>query len=147
MFKHILVPTDGSQRSMNAAQRAVLFAKGSGAQISALYVKPAMTEYSWAKGAWVDCPDPAPVDEFAESDARDILGPVEMLCWKEGVQCHTVTRTSSAISDAIIDAAAENKCDLIVMASHTRRGIKALLGGSETLKVLTHSNVPLLVYR
>ena len=147
MFKHILVPTDGSRRSKDAARRAVMFAKGSGAQICALYVKPPTTEYSWANGAWVDCPNPALVDEFAESDAREILGSVEMLCWKEGVRCHKVMRTSSAVFEAIIDAAVENECDLIIMASHARRGIDALVRGSETHKVLTHSKIPLLVYR
>lgn len=147
MFKHILVPTDGSHLSKQAAQRAVLFASGIGARISVLYVKPASTEYSWASGAWVEFQNPALVDEFAEIDAQEILGAVEMLCWKEGVMCNKVTRTSSAVYEEIIDAATKCECDLIFMASHGRRGINALLLGSETQKVLTHSKIPVLVYR
>lgn len=147
MFKHILVPTDGSQLSKDAAQRAVLFAKERGARISALYVKPPTTEYSWANGAWIDFPNPALIDEFAEKDAQEILGSVEVLCWKEGVMCNKITRTSSAIYEAIIEVAEEYECDLIFMASHGRRGINALVLGSETHKVLTHSKTPVLVYR
>lgn len=147
MFKHILIPTDGSQLSKDAVQRAVFFAKKYGARISVLYVKPSATEYSWANGMWVNFPNPALVDEFAERDANEILGSVEVLCWKEGVMCNKLTRTSSAIYEAIIEAATENECDLIFMASHGRRGINALVLGSETHKVLTHSKIPVLVYR
>jgi nucleotide-binding universal stress UspA family protein len=147
MFKHILVPTDGSPLSQDAVRRVIPIAKENGARITALYVKAPATEYSWAKGAWVHLPDPTQVDEHAEREAQGILGFVEDLCQKAGVVCTKITRTSNAVYEAIIEAATQSECDLIFMASHGRRGINALVLGSETHKVLTHSKIPVLVYR
>ena len=95
----------------------------------------------------MNLPDPSQVDEHAEGEAQGILGFVEDLCQKAGVVCTKITRTSNAVYEAIIEVATQNECDLIFMASHGRRGINALVLGSETHKVLTHSKIPVLVYR
>ena len=147
MFKHILVPTDGSQFSQSTVQRAISFAKEAGARITAFYVKPPHTEIFWAKGVYVRLPEVADVEQLAEQEAQEILGLVEKLCQDAGVQCSKLSKTSDTIYEAIIDAATQSGCDLIFMASHGRRGLDALILGSETNKVLTHSKIPVLVYR
>jgi nucleotide-binding universal stress UspA family protein len=85
--------------------------------------------------------------EEAEAQARKILGPLEKLAAKEGVKCTTTHVTSNTPYQAIIDGAQRLKCDLIIMASHGRSGLQAVLLGSETTKVLTHSKLPVLVVR
>lgn len=147
MFKHILVPTDGSKLSQETARRAVSFAREAGARITAFYSKQRAPELYWAKGAWVHLPDATEYDQAIEQEAQEILGFVESLCKELGVSCQKKTLTSDAVYEGIIDAATQNECDLIFMASHGRRGVNALLLGSETSKVLTHSKIPVLVYR
>lgn len=148
MFKHILVPTDGSEFSTLTVQRAVSFAKEAGAEITAFFAKPdfAATGY-YGEGAVILARAVEEDDARSEVYAQKILGYVEELCRKEGVTCHTLTLTRALIYEGIIDAADQSGCDLIFMASHGRSGIKALLLGSETHKVLTHSKIPVLVYR
>ena len=147
MFKHILVPTDGSQFSQDTAKKAVSLAKETGARITAFYAKREASEIYWDKMSWVTLPDQAKLDDAAERDAQKILGFVEDLCKNAGVSCAKVSATCNSIYKGIIDAASASNCDLIFMASHGRRGIDALLLGSETHKVLTHSKIPVLVYR
>ena len=147
MFKNILVPTDGSQFSQDTARRAVSFAKEAGAQLTVFYAKHPSPEYFWGKGAWVHLPEKSRLDEFAEQEAQNILRFVEDLCKDAGVPCKAMTQTSDVVHEAIIDAATQCACDLIFMASHGRRGLNALVLGSETHKVLTHSTIPVLVFR
>lgn len=147
MFKHILVPTDGSQFSQDAARQAVRFAKETGAQITAFYAKPSPPIPYYGEGIGYNFEMPSKYNELAEKQAQEILGFVEDLCRKEGVSCAKLESVNDVPYQAIIDAATQCKCDLIFMASHGRRGISALLLGSETSKVLTHSKVPVLVYR
>ena len=147
MFKHILVPTDGSQFSQDTAKKAVALAKETGARITAFYAKREASEIYWDKMSWVTLPDQAKLDDAAERDAQKILGYIEDLCKNAGVSCAKVSATCNSIYKGIIDAASTSNCDLIFMASHGRRGIDALLLGSETHKVLTHSKIPVLVYR
>ena len=146
MFKHILVPTDGSQLSQNAVRNAVAFAKENGARITALYAKPEFHPY-FVEGLSIDEKIWQKTADLAEKDAREILGFVEKTCQDAGVSCKTETPQSLIPHEAIIEAATRNACDLIFMASHGRRGLSALLLGSETTKVLTHSKIPVLVYR
>lgn len=148
MFKHILVPTDGSEFSTLTVQRAVSFAKEAGAEITAFFAKPdfSATGY-YGEGAVILAQAVEEDDARSEAYARKILGHVEKLCCDAGVTCHTLTLTSALIYEGIINAADQCGCDLIFMASHGRSGIKALLLGSETHKVLTHSKIPVLVYR
>ena len=147
MFKHILFPSDGSEHSQAAARKAVAFAKDCGARITALYVKPPHPVNFYVEGETFPFPSPNKFDEIDQREAQRILFFVEGVCQQAGVGCVTLSLTSDAVYDAIIDAAEQNGCDLICMASHGRRGIAALLLGSETNKVLTHSKIPVLVLR
>lgn len=147
MFRHILVPTDGSQLSQDTVRRAVSFAKDVGASITAFYAKPEYPVTYYGEGALIDPTTPEQFAELAEQQAQEILGFVEKLCRETGVQCNSLTLTSDIPYEAIIEAATRSDCDLIFMSSHGRRGFSALLLGSETNKVLTHTKIPVLVYR
>ena len=137
MFKNILVPTDGSDLAAKAVEQGVLFAKEIGANITAmLSVAPSQLEYS-----------PIEYKKHAETHAEKVLGTVSAAAKLAGVACETLHVEHDHIYEAIIDAASARRCDLIVMASHGRRGISAVVLGSETVKVLTHSKIPVLVYR
>jgi nucleotide-binding universal stress UspA family protein len=147
MFKHILVPTDGSELSQNTAKRAVSFAKEAGARITIFFAKPEYPIAYFGEGALIDPTTPEKFAELADQQANQYLGEVMALCAESGVDCTTTTATSDVPYVAIIEAAEKSGCDLIFMASHGRRGISGFLLGSETNKVLTHSKVPVLVYR
>lgn len=147
MFKHLLVPTDGSALSTDTAGRAVTFAKESGAKITFFFAKPEYPVAFYGEGALIDPTTPEKFAEMADRQAKDILSHCEALAGKAGVACSSVSSTSDIPYQAIIDAASAAGCDLIFMASHGRRGISGLLLGSETQKVLTHSTIPVLVYR
>ncbi len=147
MFKHILLPTDGSDLSRQTAQKAVAFAKEAGAKITAFFAKPEYPVAYFGEGALIDPTTPEKFAEMAEQQATEYLGEIRQLCADTGVECDTVSATSDVPYEAIIEAAEKAGCDLIFMASHGRRGISGFLLGSETNKVLTHSRVPVLVYR
>ena len=147
MFKHILVPTDGSELSQETARRAISFAKEAGARITAFYAKPEYPVTYYGEGALIDPTTPEKFAELAEQQAQQVLGFVEQMSVEAGVACSKLALTSDIPYEAIIEAATESGCDLIYMASHGRRGISALLLGSETQKVLTHTQIPVLVYR
>ncbi|MEW5781303.1 MAG: universal stress protein [Pseudomonadota bacterium] len=147
MFKHILVPTDGSQLSQEAVKRAISFAKETGARITFFYAKPEYPVAFYGEGALIDPTTPEKFAQMAEQQAQEILDKCARLAAESGVECATLSKTSDVPYEAIIEAADAAGCDLIFMASHGRRGLGALLLGSETQKVLTHSKIPVLVYR
>lgn len=147
MFKHILVPTDGSELSQATAKRAVEFAKAAGAKVTIFFAKPEYPIAYFGEGALIDPTTPEKFAELATQQANTYLGEVEKQCATAGVECSTIAATSDVPYEAIIDAAEKSGCDLIFMASHGRRGISGFLLGSETNKVLTHSKIPVLVYR
>lgn len=147
MFKHILVPTDGSQLSQDTARRAVSFAAEAGAKVTAFFAKPEYPVAYFGEGALIDPTTPEKFAELADQQAAEYLSAVQKMCEEAGVECSTVTATSDVPYEAIIEAADKAGCDLIFMASHGRRGISGFLLGSETNKVLTHSKIPVLVYR
>jgi nucleotide-binding universal stress UspA family protein len=147
MFKNILVPTDGSHYSQETIRKAVAFAREIGASITAFYAKPEhMTPY-YLEGVAVRNPSASQVEAADERLAAEILSLVENACAEAGVKCSTRTTTTRDIYVAILAAADEAGCDLIFMASHGRSGLSAVLLGSETIKVLTHSKIPVLVCR
>lgn len=148
MFKRILVPTDGSEFSQNTICRAVSFAKEAGAEIVAFYAEPdfSVTGY-YGEAGMAMAKAREEHEAHAKAFAEKTLCAVEALCAAAGVKCSRLTIVSNVVYEAIIDAATQANCDLIFMASHGRSGIKALLLGSETQKVLTHSKIPVLVYR
>ena len=147
MFKHILVPTDGSELSQETTKRAVSFAKETGARITAFYAKPDFPECFFGEGALVDPGAPEKFAQLADEEAVKILAFVEQCAKEAGVPCSCLTVASDIPYEAIIEAATDCNCDLIFMASHGRRGVAGFLLGSETQKVLTHSKVPVLVFR
>jgi len=147
MFKHILVPTDGSELSQATARRAIEFARETGARITLFFAKPEYPIAYFGEGALIDPTTPEKFAELADQQATEYLGEVRKLCDEAGVECGAVSVTSDVPYEAIIEAADKAGCDLIFMASHGRRGISGLLLGSETNKVLTHSKIPVLVYR
>lgn len=147
MFKHILVPTDGSALSQDAVARAVLFAKEARASITFFCAAQASATMYYGMGAIFDAHTPAKLREIAGSVSKKILDAAERQAQEHGVAYTTLTLIADQPYEAIIAAATNNHCDLIFMASHGRRGINALLLGSETQKVLTHSSIPVLVYR
>ena len=147
MFKHILVPTDGSELSQETVRRAVSFAKEAGARITAFYAMPEFPVTYYGEGGLMDSITPEQFTALAEREAQEVLGFVANLCQEAGVDFSKLTSTNDAPYEAIIEAATQSDCDLIFMSSHGRRGFSALLLGSETNKVLTHSKIPVLVYR
>ncbi len=147
MFKHILVPTDGSALSNHTVKKAVKFASEIGAKITFLYAKPDFPVAFYGEGALIDPTTPQKFVEMAETQAQKIFAASCKTAEAAGVTCNALAMTSDVPYEAIIQAATDAKCDLIFMASHGRRGLSGLLLGSETQKVLTHSKVPVLVYR
>lgn len=147
MFKHIFVPTDGSQLSQETVKRAIRFASEAGARITLFYAKPEYPVAFYGEGALIDPTTPEKFARMAEQQASEILGACQKLAAESNVACSLSSKTSDIPYEAIIAAADAAGCDLIFMASHGRRGFGGLLLGSETQKVLTHSQIPVLVYR
>jgi nucleotide-binding universal stress UspA family protein len=144
MFKRILVPTDGSDLSKRAVEAAAKLAKLSGAALLTLSVKEPFP-YSAISEM-----QPVPPQEFYDAQERIAAARVKEatdLAQGAGMACGGHTVEALHPWEAILDHAKNQGCDLIVMASHGRRGLSALLLGSETQKVLTHSPVPVLVIR
>ncbi len=145
MFKHILIPTDGSDLSRKAILYGVQLAKESGAKVTGLTVtEPYQAAGMDAVFVPIDLGD---YEEQSRVLSEKAIEQVKMAAQAAGVSCETIREVHDQPYRAIIDAALALGCDLIVMASHGRRGISALLLGSETAKVLTHSTIPVLVYR
>ncbi|BAL25501.1 MAG TPA: universal stress protein [Aromatoleum sp.] len=147
MFKHILVPTDGSPLSEGTVSRAVLFAKDAGARITFFYAQPDFPMPIYGEGALIDPTTPEQFSKAAADEAKRILDAAKSIADAAGVNSDTDTVVNEVPYEAVIDAAERHGCDLIFMASHGRRGIAGLLLGSETQKVLTHTSIPVLVYR
>lgn len=145
MFKHLLVPTDGSSLSEDAVVKAVSFAKDANAKITFVHAEQPVPTAIYAEGTPANAPEA--FASATDSEAMTILGRCEALARQAGVDFATRTAVTRAPYEAIIAAAEACACDLIFMASHGRRGLSALLLGSETQKVLTHTKIPVLVYR
>ena len=153
MYQHLLLPTDGSELSEGAAGDCVRLAKSLRAKITALhatslYYPPVLPahrasahagrEYAVLAGEY---------EEQSKENAARALKPIERMAHAASVVFDAVHLVSDSPWQAIINVAAERGCDLIFMASHGRRGVSALLIGSETNKVLTHTKIPVLVWR
>lgn len=147
MYKRILVATDGSALSKKAVTSAIALAATCGAELVALKVVPRYPQAYFEGSIPLSAEEISRVEtQWAES-ARVALAAVEKAAKAKGVDAKVVTVKSDVISDAIIATAKKQNADLIVMASHGRKGIKRLLLGSETQQVLTHSHTPVLVLR
>lgn len=145
MFKHILLPTDGSANSDLAIRAAVQLARDMGAKVTGLHVVPPFHTFTYRPEMIEDTEDQYEKD--SEARGRKVLLAMETLAQECGVACDSVIVRSDDVHDAIIETARDRNCDLIAMASHGWRGVRGLLLGSETQKVLTHSKIPVLVYR
>jgi nucleotide-binding universal stress UspA family protein len=149
MYKHILVPTDGSVLSDKAVEAAIKLAKLVGARVTAFHtVEPYPLQGAYAaEASGVAELQPEIFAQRSEEYAKRVLDAVAAAAAAENVQCTTAYATGNSAFQLIVEKASEEKCDLIVMASHGRRGLEGFLLGSETQKVLTHSSIPVLVYR
>lgn len=145
MFKHILLPTDGSDISKSAISYCIAFAKEIGARITGLHVLPEFHTVTYHTEMLIDTSEQFE-KEFL-THAKQYLAQIERAASEAGVACSTYYVTNDHPYEEIIKAAQQRECDLIMMASHGRKGVRALLMGSETQKVLTHSQIPVLVYR
>ena len=149
MFRHILFSTDGSAMSQQAAKVAVQLAKTCKAELSAVHVIPPFAPPAYVEGIlpYPELYSPEDYKRVTEKAAHAMLAKVEEIAKEAKVACKSVIVTASPIWKAIIDTAHKQKCDVIVMASHGRKGIEGVILGSETHKVLTHSKTPVLVCR
>lgn len=146
MFKHILMPTDGSDHSERAIKRGIELAKLCGAKVTGIHVVPDYRLTIGDDGSF----DPG-VQERMNKEARDhaesFLAFVQKTAAEQGVPCEVVIATNSHPFDAIINTANERGCDLIVMTSRYRKGLVSLIMGSEASRVLHRASIPVLVFR
>jgi len=145
MYKHILVPVDGSKLSTKAIKTAVTLAKLTGAKVTLFYVAPDFGGVYYSEGALLAAHYTA--KSFRAEVAKQAQKVLDLAAKQATMEVETRHVISEFPYDAIVRAAAKEKCDLIVMASHGRRGVAGFLLGSETQKVLTHSKLPVLVVR
>jgi nucleotide-binding universal stress UspA family protein len=145
MFKRILLPTDGSELSSRAVLAGVSFAKEVGAQVVGVTALPDFKTFT-ANADMIESTE----DEYlaaSETRASKYLDTIGDAARAAGVECITLLVRSDDPHEAILRTARDRGCDLIIMASHGRHGVKGVLLGSETQKVLVHSAIPVLVYR
>ncbi len=144
MFKKILVPTDGSDMAQKAAMTAAELAKNQGAQVVGIYVIDPFPFIGIGDASAVGLQSYLTEVKQMASQALDALSKI---CKKAGVPFAGETIESNAVYEGVVETARTEGCDLIVMASHGRQGIRALILGSVTQKVLTHTEVPVLVVK
>ena len=145
MYTNILIPTDGSELAGKAIQHGIALAKRIGAKATALTVSPPFHTFTTDAQMIEDTPDQYKVRMYKQ--AQKTLGAATDAAQAAGIACETIQVEHEHPYRAIIDTAESKDCDLIVMASHGRHGISAIDLGSETVKVLTHSKIPVLVHR
>jgi nucleotide-binding universal stress UspA family protein len=145
MFQHILLPTDGSATSEAAIRAGLHFAREINARVTGLHVVQPYHVLTYHPDMLEDTA--AQYEKDSSAHAAKLLAALARQAQEVGVPCETLVAGSDDIYKAIIDTASERQCDLIAMASHGRKGLRGLLMGSETQKVLTHSHVPVLVFR
>ena len=146
MFRNILIPTDGSERSQRAIRMGVDLAKLHGGRVTGIHVIPDYHLLIAYEGAF----DPVTeerIEEEAKARADTYLSFIRDQASAAGVPCSTACETSDHPYDAILRTCETSACDLILMTSHGRKGLAAVLLGSETRKVLTHAKVPVLIVR
>jgi nucleotide-binding universal stress UspA family protein len=145
MFKHILLPTDGSELAEKAIRYGVTFAKEQGAKITAVIVSRPYHLMTLEPGMLTDTS--ATYAKHVAERTQKYLDVVAVAAKLAGVPCDAASLEHEHPYQGIIDTAQNKGCDLIIMASHGRSGMSAIVLGSQTIKVLTHSKIPVLVYR
>ena len=147
MYQRILIPTDGSKLSAKAVQAAGQLAELTGAQLLFLNVVPRYPVSYFEGGISVTAGEVGQIEKQWVDKAQAMVDQLKVKAEARGLKAKALTVKSDLVAEAVIASAKKNKCDLIVMASHGRKGIKRLLLGSETTHVLTHSPLPVLVLR
>lgn len=147
MFKHVLIPTDGSQLSEKAARSAVNLAKALSAKVTFFYATPEYEERMPVEGISYTGPTREQFEGYVGKDAERALAGLTRLAKDQGVSAEGHWAFTNNPYEGIIETAKARGCDLIVMGSHGRSGMKALVLGSVTNKVLTHCHIPVLVCR
>ena len=147
MYQRILVPTDGSKLSAKAVDHALQLADITGAELVALRVISRMPQNYFEGGMALDVDDSQRIEAGWVEQAQTQLDHIKSLGQQRQVKVKTQIVRSDLVAESIIAAAKRSKCDLVLMASHGRKGLKRLLLGSETQHVLTHSHIPVLVLR
>ncbi len=146
MYKHILLPTDGSALSVLAIDNGLRFAKFAGAKVTGFYVMVERPPASFDDAPPASAPAPSH-EAISRAEADKYLTLIAEKAKTAGVPCATHSMPHASPHQAIIQAATERGCDLIIMASHGRKGVTGELVGSETARVITHCKIPVLVYR
>jgi nucleotide-binding universal stress UspA family protein len=147
MYDKILVATDGSSLSKKAVSSAISLAALTGASLVALKVIPRYPQSYFEGGLALQAAEVGRIEKQWADEGQAVVDEVKKLAEFQGVKTRPLTVKSDIVSEAVIATAKKNKCDLIVMASHGRKGVKRLLLGSETNQVLAHSHIPVLVLR
>jgi nucleotide-binding universal stress UspA family protein len=148
MFKHVLIPTDGSELSKKAIDAGIAFAKESGARVTAYYAVEAPPAQVYGEGYhFPDAKMAGEHDRAAREAGAQYIDEVGRAAKAAGVAFDCAVSEAVSPYEGIVNAAREHDCDVIFMASHGRKGLARLALGSVTSSVLTHSTVPVLVYR
>ena len=147
MYQRILVATDGSDLSRTAVSSAIELAAAIGAELVALYVVPRYPVSYFEGGISISVEDIARTEKQWSDKGQAVVDAVQAQAKAQGVTAKAVVAQSDLVAESIMAAASKHACDLVVMASHGRKGIKRVLLGSETQHVLKHSTVPVLVLR
>jgi nucleotide-binding universal stress UspA family protein len=147
MYKHILIPTDGSPLSHKAARAAIAFAKKTGARVTAYHALEIIPTYLGGEAALMDPTIIDIIEATARKRAGKDLARIAAAARAAGVRCATYMSRPVTAYEGIVNAAKRKKCDAIFIASHGRGGVGSLILGSVTQRVLAHSKVPVVVYR
>jgi nucleotide-binding universal stress UspA family protein len=146
VFRHILIATDGSPISNKAARAGIALARALGARVTAFYAVEELQPL-YVEGYTMDQAMIEDLDGRAKAVGEKRVEAIAKIAKAAGVRVNALVRKANTASEGIIDAARRQKCDVIFMASHGRRGLSRLMMGSVTAKVLTHSKIPVVVYR
>lgn len=148
MYKKILIATDGSEPSAQAVQHGVNLAKALGAEVLMVNVTEIWSALEVARAAESGISDPIEqYEKLADRAAEKTLADASAVAKKAGVTCSTLHVRDQAAAEGVVTAARDNRCDLIVTGTHGRRGVNRIILGSQAIKVLHHSEIPVLVVR
>lgn len=147
MYQRILVTTDGSKLSAKAVKAAIGMAASLQAELVALHVVPRYPVSYFEGAVTITNPEAARIEKQWAERGQALVDAVRVAAEAAGVQAKGVVARSDQVAESILSAAKKHRCDLVVMASHGRRGLKRVLLGSETQQVLTHGSLPVLVLR
>ena len=147
MFKHILIPTDGSETALKAVKAGVALAAEIGAKVTGYCAQEPVPTHLYGEGYVADKRMTAEFESRAAEFAKKSVQAIEDAAKAAGVNCATYVSQATLPYRGIVEAAEQKGCDAIFMASHGHRGLARLLLGSVTQEVLTHSKIPVLVFR